>query len=107
MRAGELRHRIAVYRASRTPDGMGGWIETETLLLECYAAVAVPSARDGVVAMRDAELRTHEILMRRPPPAQMPKIGDVAMWRGARLRVRATRETPGGEGLYLDCMSEV
>lgn len=107
MRAGDLRERIDIFRKVRTPDGMGGHEEAEVALLSVFAQVRVPAARDGVVAMRDVELRTHEILVRRPLPETTPVIGDVVLWRGVRLLIRTTRPTDRCDGLFLECVSEV
>ena len=107
LRAGDLRERIEVRRFSGVPDEMGGASGSEALVMMTWARVRVPSAKDGVVAMKDAELRTHEILIRMPCVAWLPRLGDVVVWNGARLIVKATRPTDRGDGLFLDCVTEV
>lgn len=47
---GELRHRIRIESASRTPDGGGGASETWTLLTEAWAAIREPGGRETVTA---------------------------------------------------------
>ena len=107
MRAGDLRERIEVLRFSGVPDEMGGTSGAEALVMMTWARVRVPSAKDDVVAMKDAELRTHEILIRMPCVAWLPRLGDVVIWNTVRLIVKATRPTDRGDGLLLDCVTEV
>lgn len=101
--AGALSERVGFYRLQKTKDLMGGYTEAETLIGATYAQVNVTQARDNVIADQTRELRTHEIIIR--PEALKVQQGDIAVWRGYRLTVRATR--PVGTWLILDCVTEV
>lgn len=101
--AGALSERVGFYRFRKVKDLMGGYTETEALIGAAYAQVNVTQARDNVIADQTRELRTHEIIMR--PGAVQVQQGDIAVWRGYRLVVRATR--PVGTWLILDCVTEV
>ena len=100
--AGALRERVGFYRIERGKDLMGGYTETERLIGGAYAQVNVTQAKDGVIADQQRELRTHEIIIR--PGAVQVQQGDIAVWRGDRLVVRATR--PVANWLILDCVTE-
>ena len=61
---------------------------------------------DNPVALRDdqtRELRTHEVVIR--AAAYPVRQGDIVLWRGSRLVVKATR--PLTHWLFLDCVTEV
>jgi hypothetical protein len=82
---------------------MGGAAITEEAVLTAWARVSALQARDNVIADERREIRTHEVILRAGlSPA--PKMGDIAEWRGERLKVRATR--PEANWLILDCVTE-
>jgi head-tail adaptor len=101
MKIGDLRERIEIRRKELAPDGMGGHTETETVVGVLWAKVTVPRSRDGIVAMRDAEIRTHEITVRSYADVRM---NDIAVWKGERLLVRSLR--PERECIVFDCVPE-
>lgn len=101
MKIGEMRERIEIRRKALSPDGMGGQVETESLVGILWAKVAVPRSRDGIVAMREAEIRTHEITVRSYADVRM---NDVVAWNGERLLVRSLR--PDRECIVFDCVPE-
>lgn len=101
--AGALRERITLLRYEKVKDGMGGHTETEHKLVSLWAQVAAVQARDNVIADQTRELRTHEVVIRAAAyPVQQ---GDIVLWRGSRLVVKATR--PLTHWLFLDCITEV
>jgi len=97
MRAGELRDKVIFKREERVPDGMGGWETT---------SVKVPASKDGVVAMKDTEIRSHVVRVRQNAETLAVRINDVVVWRTFRLIVKAIRPE-GREGLDLDCAVEL
>lgn len=101
--SGALRERISLLRYEKVKDGMGGHTEEEKKLTSLWAQVNVVQARDNVIADQARELRTHEVVIR--GAAYRVQLGDVVLWRGARLVVRATR--PFAQWLFLDCVTEV
>lgn len=104
MNPGELRERIAVYAVARADDELGGAAGTETLKGALWAKVRTPAARDGVLAMQGAEVRTHEVVCRACPAA--PAAGDLILWAGTRLRVRGTRPDPKSGFVAADCADD-
>ena len=82
---------------------MGGYSEAEQSLGFRWANVAVPKARDNILAMQGVELRTHVVTVRDRPGA--PRMGDILICRGLRLRVLAARPDPANACVYLDCES--
>lgn len=101
--SGALHERIKLLRYEKVKDGMGGHTETEVELASLWAQVTAVQVRDNVIADQVRELRTHEVVIR--GAAYRVQLGDVVLWRGARLVVRATR--PFAQWLFLDCVTEV
>ena len=100
--AGALSERVGFYRFQKVKDLMGGYTETETLIGAAYAQVNITQSRDNVIADQTRELRTHEIIIR--SGAVKVQQGDIAVWCGERLSVRATRQV--ANWLILDCVTE-
>lgn len=105
MRAGDLRERVEFRRVVLDQDDLGGAVEQEQVLFSCWAKVSVPAARNDRVAGSEMAVRTHEVTIRKF--SVEPRTGDVAVWRGTRLKVLATRPTDDLTGLILDCQTEV
>lgn len=103
MRAGQYRDRVEHRRVAKIKDAMGGYSEAEQSLGFRWGNVAVPKARDNILAMQGVELRTHVVTMRDRPGA--PRMGDILICRGLRLRVLAARPDPANACVYLDCES--
>lgn len=103
MRAGQYNDRMEHRRVVKVTDAMGGYSEAEQSLGFRWANVAVPRARDNILAMQGVELRTHVVTVRDRPDA--PKMGDILLCRGLRLRVLAARPDPANACVYLDCES--
>lgn len=103
MRAGQYNDRMEHRRVAKIKDAMGGYSEAEQSLGFRWANVAVPRARDNILAMQGVELRTHVVTVRDRPDA--PKMGDILLCRGLRLRVLAARPDPANACVYLDCES--
>jgi hypothetical protein len=82
---------------------MGGAEEREYELLNTYAQVNVLYSRDNVIAGERRDIRTHEVIFR-DGVGPYPKLGDVVLWRWARLEVRATRNV--AHWFILDCVTE-
>lgn len=63
MRAGPLRHRLVLQAQQRTPDGMGGHVETWGALRHVWSEITTPTGRVANVAQQltavvSAEIRT-------------------------------------------------
>lgn len=99
--AGALNQRVTFFRIERTRDSMGGFVQTETEIGSCFAQVNVVQARDNVIADQQRDYRTHEVILRLG--TYDIKQGDIVLWRGAKLDVRATR--PVTHWLILDCVT--
>lgn len=104
MRAGQYRDRVEHCRIVKTKDAMGGFENFEQHLGFRWANVAVPKARDNILAMQGVELRTHVVTVRDHPDA--PQMGDILLCRGLHLRVIAARPDPVNVCVYLDCESD-
>lgn len=104
MKIGELRDEILILRKERTPDGMGGYTEVESLLINAWARVEVPRSKTGVIAQQNTEIRTHEITIRF---SDVPQIGDVVEFLGTRLVIQAVRHDARRRWSFLDCEPEV
>lgn len=103
--SGDLNERVEILSVAETPDGMGGHGVTEVSAGFRRANVAVPKARDNVLAMQGAVIRTHIVTMRANPAP--PPRGGIILWRGERLRVLAWRPDFANGCVYLDCESDV
>lgn len=102
--AGTLNRRIAVYRLVETPDDMGGMRTVKRLMSARFANIAVPRARDAIVADQEMDLRTHVVTVRDLPAP--PEQGDIIeAGGGLRLRVLATRPDIDNACVYCDCES--
>lgn len=99
--AGSLNERITIYRVEKTIDDMGGYSENEIEIGSYFAQVNVTQARDNVIADQMRDLRTHEVILRAGTVDAHQ--GDIVLWRGSRLDVRATR--PVAHWLILDCVT--
>lgn len=104
MRAGQYNTRVEWRRIVKVKDTMGGFSEMEQPLGFRWASVAVPKARDNILAMQGVELRTHVVTVRDRP--DVPQMGDVLLCRGLRLRVLTGRPDPANACVYLDCVSD-
>ncbi|MFA7112206.1 MAG: head-tail adaptor protein [Sphaerochaeta sp.] len=101
---GELRDKVKIYRKEQTEDGMGGWEEHEILVMTAFARVEAPRSKSGVIAQKDTEIRSHEVLIRY---SLGPKMGDIVEFLGQRLVVQAVRYDARRRWMYLDCVPEV
>lgn len=104
MRAGQYNTRVECRRIVKIKDAMGGFKNFEQRLGFRWANVAVPKARDNILAMQGVELRTHVVTVRDRP--DVPQMGDVLLCRGLRLRVLTGRPDPANACVYLDCVSD-
>lgn len=64
MRAGPLRHRCAVQKQTRIPDGMGGYEEGWLEIRSIWAEITIPTGRTSVVAEQVTAVVTAEIRVR-------------------------------------------
>ena len=101
---GDLNGRIEIKRITLSPDGYGGYTETEKSQGSKWARVRVPQSSTNVIAMKDAEIRTHEFTLRHLSDVQ---INDIVVYRSSRYVVRGVRHDPLRWWTYLDCMPEV
>jgi SPP1 family predicted phage head-tail adaptor len=63
-RIGELRQRMRLEVAVRTPDGAGGADETWSLVAELWASLKPLSGQEGLEADRVAGHVTHDVVVR-------------------------------------------
>ena len=101
---GDLNERIEIMRITLSPDGYGGYTETEKSKGSMWTRVRVPQSSTNVIAMKDAEIRTHEFTLRYQSDVQ---INDIVVYRVNRYVVRGVRHDPQRWWTYLDCMPEV
>lgn len=101
---GSLRDEINIYRKQHISDGMGGWDEREFLLMPAFARIEAPRSKSGVIAQKDTEIRSHEVLIRY---STKPKMGDIVEFLGNRLIIQAIRHDAKRRWMYLDCVPEV
>ncbi|MGG3737255.1 phage head closure protein [Aeribacillus pallidus] len=64
MKIGNLRHRITVQTATKTPDSMGGGQKTWTDAFSCWAHVRPLNGERRYQAMQVKRELSHEIVMR-------------------------------------------
>ncbi len=101
---GDLSERIEIKRPAHTADGMGGWTVSESSKGSKWARVRVPASSTNIIAMKDAEIRTHEFTLRYLTDVQM---NDIVVYLSARYVVRGVRHDPLRLWTYLDCSPEV
>ncbi len=106
MRAGDLRDKVIFQREERVSDGMGGWETTEKTIATAWASVKVPASKDGVVAMKDTEIRSHVVRVRQNAETLAVRINDFCLWRDWKLSVKTCRPL-GYEAIDFDCVLEV
>lgn len=58
-----LNTSVEVWRTIRTPDGGGGWDETETLVSTVRARLSQPSARERLIADQAQARLTHVVYL--------------------------------------------
>ncbi|MFM9669338.1 head-tail adaptor protein [Streptomyces galilaeus] len=86
-----------VWRATRTPDGMGGWAQAWALASTVRARFSQPSAAERVVADRAESRLTHIVFLRDDADVQR---GDELRTSDRVFEVLATFE-PSKPGTYL------
>ncbi|MDG9705547.1 phage head closure protein [Streptomyces sp. DH37] len=96
-----LNTSVEVWRATRTPDGMGGWEETWAQTGTVRARLSQPSARERVTADQSQSHLTHVVYL---DPGADVRRGDELRQPGRVLDVLAVFE-PSVPGTYLraDC----
>lgn len=106
MNPGKLNQRISVYHPVESVDSMGGRSVEFVNIGQRWANVAVPKARDAVLADQEADFRTHVVTVREN--AQNPRKNDILEFAcGLRLKVVCTRPDLANHCVYLDCVSDV
>ena len=102
MNPGALNQKIEIRRAAQTDDGMGGSTSVVSAILACWAQIKTPKSRDGIIAGKDLDIRTHEVTIRHT--AVEPKRGDIVIWSFKTLKIGNVREDKAF--YYLDCIQE-
>lgn len=64
MRAGPMRHRCALHKQMRTPNGSGGFLVTWTEIGKLWAEITLPTGRIATVAEQLKVIVTAEIRVR-------------------------------------------
>lgn len=82
-----LTESIKVYRKTSSRSSGGGREESEEFIADLWAIVTAITSNDRFVAMKDSELRTHEIRLALTEDGPL-RYGDVVWWRGIKLEVR-------------------
>lgn len=96
-----LNSSAEVWRATKVPDGMGGWITTWVFTGTARARISQPSARERTVADQSGALLSHVVYL----PANSDVRRSDELRQGARkLKVLAVFQ-PSKPGTYLraDC----
>ncbi|WP_443050922.1 head-tail adaptor protein [Streptomyces sp. NBC_00208] len=96
-----LNTQVSVWRTSRIPDGMGGWLDTVSVVSSERARLSQPSAAERTTADQTTARLTHVVYL--PADADVRRSDELR--QGARkLTVLAVFE-PSEPGTYLraDC----
>lgn len=97
--AGDLRHRIAIERETRTPDGAGGFSSSWTTLAVRWAALQPVRGTESVVAGRQQQRQTWLAVLRRDSTTRSITPADRIVWDGALYRINTVRRgQPNGAG---------
>ncbi|QDV34021.1 phage head closure protein [Tautonia plasticadhaerens] len=107
MRAGRLRHRVAIRRATTTQGSFGQPVEAWTDLASCWAEVRPLAGRELEHARQVHALASHRVLMR-AVAAVTP--ADRLDWGGRTLEILEVRDTDVGgrtRQLMLTCRESV
>ena len=102
MNPGKLREHITISRLTTADDGMGGSTTAQSNILTCWAEIKTPKSRDGIIAGKDLDIRTHEVTMRRE--SVEPLRGDIVTWGTKKLKIGAVREDRAF--YFLDCIRQ-
>ncbi|MFF0398274.1 head-tail adaptor protein [Streptomyces sp. NPDC005248] len=96
-----LRTPVEVWRNTKVPDGMGGWINTTAKVADARARLSQPSAAERTVADQTTARLTHVAYL---PAGADVRRSDELRQGARRLTVLATFE-PSEPGTYLraDC----
>ncbi|MFE7776558.1 head-tail adaptor protein [Streptomyces sp. NPDC057445] len=96
-----MNTQVSVWRISRIPDGMGGWVDSLSVVSSERARISQPLARERVVADQSGALLSHVVFL--PADADVRR-GDELREGARRFEVLATFE-PSAPGTYLraDC----
>ncbi|MER5687424.1 head-tail adaptor protein [Streptomyces sp. NPDC002205] len=96
-----MNTQLSVWRKTRIPDGMGGWVDTVAVVSSERARISQPSARERVAADQSSALLSHVVYL--PADADVRR-GDELRQGARRFTVLAVFE-PSAPGTYLraDC----
>ncbi|MFD3666964.1 phage head closure protein [Streptomyces sp. NPDC058672] len=92
-----------MWRASRTSDGLGGWVETWAQVSTVRARISQPSAAERVIADQSGSTLTHVVYLRADAPVRR---GDELRQAARTFKVLAVFE-PSEPGTYLRANCEV
>lgn len=106
VRAGQLRHRVALQRPVSTRNSFGEVTLAWETYAERWAAVEPISGRERLLAAQVQAQLTHRVLLRPLDVTVSPR--DQVAYRGRVLKVEAVRDLEErGRLLVLDCREEV
>lgn len=104
-RPGLLDQRILINRVTnRTPDGMGGFTETETEVFDGWAAVDPSGGTETQRADRVNAEATVMFTIRNRPDLDL-RANDRIVWQGRRYNIRVPEFT-GRRSMYLEIIAE-
>ncbi|MFC8263247.1 head-tail adaptor protein [Streptomyces sp. NPDC057291] len=96
-----LNTQVSVWRKTRIPDGMGGWVDTVAVVSSERARISQPSARERVAADQSGALLSHVVYL----PADADVRRDDELREGVRRFTVLAVFEPSEPGTYLraDC----
>ena len=101
VRAGQLRHRVAIQRLTLTKDAIGGDVQTPSTVATVWGAVRPVSGREALEGQRLASTASHFITIRYRPDVT-PQMR--AVWRGRTFEISQVENTDTrDEQLVLWC----
>lgn len=105
MKAGDLRERVQVLRATSTRDQYNAERLTWPPLLTVWARVVERGGRAPVVADRPVMVVGYEVTLRSPlPDGQVLTHLDRLLWRGKTLAIETITPLPADGLMVLRCL---
>lgn len=99
--AGMLDQSVEQRRATRTPDGMGGYTSTSATVATVWAHVRPMTVSEVVASQRIEQHATYLVVVRAGGETWLPD--DAVRWEGRDLNVRGIKITPRSPWLELEC----
>jgi len=104
VRAGLLRHRVVIQRATLTKDSVGGDVESWGTLAEVWGEVRPLSGREALEAQRITSTASHFITIRyRTDVTPLMRV----VWRGRTFEISQVQNADGRDVMLVLWCSEM